>query len=66
MAPDARELNYAKYFDQGNQLLTQTAHGEDYNSNNTTRLEIEGMKQLLFKLDFMQRIARGEQAVPDD
>lgn len=66
VAPDARDLNYAKYFEQGNQRLTQTAHGEDYNSHNTTRLDVEGMKRLLLRLDFMQRIARGEQAVPED
>jgi len=64
--PDARDLNYEKYFEQGDQRLTQTAHGEDYNSHNTTRLDIEGMKQLLLKLDFMRRIARGEQVVPED
>jgi len=64
--PDGRDLNYEKYFEQGDQRLTQTAHGEDYNSHNTTRLDIEGMKQLLLKLDFMRRIARGEQVVPED
>jgi len=64
--PDARDLNYAKYFEQGDQRLTQTTHGEDYNSHNTTRLDIKGMQELLLKLDFMQRIARGERAVPED
>jgi UDP-glucose 4-epimerase len=64
--PDGRDLNYEKYFEQGDQRLTQTAHGEDYNSHNTTRLDVEGMKQLLLKLDFMRRIARGEQVVPED
>lgn len=61
--PDSRDLNYAKFVDQGEAKLTQTAHGEDYNSHNTTQLDVEGMKQLLLKLDFMQRIARGEHAV---
>lgn len=64
--PDGRDLNYAKYVEQGEQRLTQTAHGEDYNSHNTTRLEVEGMKQLLLKLDFMQKIARGEYAVAEE
>lgn len=64
--PDGRDLNYAKFVDQGEQRLTQTAHGEDYNSHNTTRLDVEGMKQLLLKLDFMQRIARGEHAVAEE
>ena len=52
--------------DQGEQRLTQTAHGEDYNSHNTTRLGVEGMKQLLLKLDFMQRIAQGEHALAEE
>jgi len=64
--PDGRDLNYAKFVEQGDQQLTQTAHGEDYNSHNTTRLDVEGMKKLLLKLDFMQRIARGEYAVAEE
>lgn len=64
--PDGRDLNYAKYVEQGEQRLTQTAHGEDYNSHNTTRLDVEGMKKLLLKLDFMQKIARGEYAVAEE
>ena len=64
--PDSRDLNYAKFVDQGQAKLTHTAHGEDYNSHNTTRLDVEGMKQLLLKLDFMQRIARGEHAVAEE
>ena len=63
---DGRDLNYAKFVDQGEKRLTQTAHGEDYNSHNTTRLDVEGMKQLLLKLDFMQKIARGETASPEE
>jgi len=63
---DGRDLNYAKFVDQGEQKLTQTAHGEDYNSHNTQRLDVEGMKQLLMKLDFMQKIACGEYAVAEE
>lgn len=58
--PDGRDLNYRKYFDEGQAKLTQAAHSEDYNSHNTTRLDLEGMKTLLLKLEGMQRIARGE------
>ena len=64
--PDARDLNYAKFVEQGEQRMTQSTHGEDYNSHNTTRLDVAGMKALLLKLDFMQRIARGEHAVAED
>lgn len=63
---DGRDLNYAKFIDQGEQKLTQTAHGEDYNSHNTQRLDVAGMKALLLKLDFMQQIARGEHAVAEE
>jgi UDP-N-acetylglucosamine 4,6-dehydratase len=64
--PDGRDLNYAKYVEQGEHRLTQTTHGEDYNSHNTTRLDLAAMKQLLLKLDFMRRISRGESAVAED
>ncbi len=57
---DGRDLNYGKFVDQGAQRLTQSAHGEDYNSHNTQRLDMSGMQQLLLKLDGMQRIAKGE------
>ncbi|AZG13623.1 MULTISPECIES: polysaccharide biosynthesis protein [Cupriavidus] len=64
--PDGRDLNYEKFFEKGEQRITQSLHGEDYNSHNTTRLDVEGMKTLLLKLDFMQRIARGEHAVAEE
>jgi UDP-N-acetylglucosamine 4,6-dehydratase len=64
--PDGRDLNYAKYVDQGERRLTQSNHGEDYNSHNTTRLDVAGMKALLLKLDFMRRIARGEHAEAEE
>ncbi|NMV41890.1 polysaccharide biosynthesis protein [Ralstonia insidiosa] len=64
--PDGRDLNYGKYVEEGEPRLTQSMHGEDYNSHNTTRLDVDGMKALLLKLDFMQRIARGEHATAED
>ena len=64
--PDGRDLNYSKYVEEGEPRLTQSMHGEDYNSHNTTRLDVHGMKALLLKLDFMQRIVRGEHAVAED
>lgn len=63
---DGRDLNYAKFVEQGDQKLTAAEHAEDYNSHNTQRLDAEGMKQLLLKLDFMQKIARGEHAVAEE
>lgn len=64
--PDGRDLNYAKFVEQGEQRLTQTSHNEDYNSHNTQQLDVDGMKQLLLKLDFMQRIAHGERTVAEE
>jgi UDP-N-acetylglucosamine 4,6-dehydratase len=61
--PDLRDLNYGKYVEQGEQTISQ---GEDYNSHNTTRLDVEGMKSLLMKLRFMQAIVRGERAVAEE
>lgn len=45
---DNRDLNYDKYFSKGNKHLDL---GESYHSHNTKRLDIEGMKQLLKKLE---------------
>jgi len=64
--PDGRDLNYAKFVDVGEDRITQALHGEEYNSENTQRLEIDSMKRLLLKLEFMQKIARGETAVAED
>jgi UDP-N-acetylglucosamine 4,6-dehydratase/5-epimerase len=62
--PDGRDLNYAKFVDQGERRLSHAV--EDYNSHNPTRLDVEGKKQLLLKLDFMRRIVAGEPAAPED
>jgi UDP-N-acetylglucosamine 4,6-dehydratase/5-epimerase len=63
VVPDGRDLNYAKFVEQGEKRITQT---EEYNSHNTTRLDVADMQKLLLKLEFMQRIARGEVATPED
>ena len=55
--PDLRDLNYAKFMDKGEVAISAS---EDYNSHNTSRLDVEGMKELLMKLNFMQQITRGE------
>ena len=48
---DNRNLNYQKYVDQGNADVEKI---EDYNSHNTRRLDVEGMKELLLKLDLFE------------
>ena len=44
---DSRDLNYDKYFVEGKEIAEQVC---DYNSDNTARLDREGMKKLLLKL----------------
>ncbi len=36
---DARDLNYSKFMEAGDRRITQSTHGEEYNSHNTTRLD---------------------------
>ncbi len=45
---DNRDLNYDKYFTKGNQKLN---FSESYTSHNTARLDVEGMKELLKRLE---------------
>jgi UDP-N-acetylglucosamine 4,6-dehydratase len=60
--PDLRDLNYSKYVEEGEEVISRL---DDYNSHNTERLDKDGMKRLLMKLDFMQAIARGETPVEE-
>jgi UDP-N-acetylglucosamine 4,6-dehydratase/5-epimerase len=48
---DNRDLNYDKYFVEGQEEVSLI---EDYHSHNTSRLDVEGMKELLLKLDFVR------------
>lgn len=48
---DTRDLNYDKFFVQGQEAVSVI---EDYHSHNTSRLDVEGMKQLLLKLEFIR------------
>ena len=48
---DARDLNYDKFFTEGDDAITRI---EDYHSHNTKRLDVEGMKALLLKLNFIR------------
>lgn len=55
---DNRNLNYAQYFSEGK---TEVDNFEEYHSHNTERLDIEGMKQLLFRLPIIQKEILGNQ-----
>ena len=48
---DSRDLNYGKYFVEGEVEASQI---EDYTSHNTHRLDIEGVKKTLMKLDIIR------------
>ena len=48
---DTRDLNYDKYFVDGDQLLTTE---EEYNSHNTQRLTIDEIKQKLLQLEYVR------------
>ncbi|WP_306540412.1 nucleoside-diphosphate sugar epimerase/dehydratase [Dysgonomonas sp.] len=52
---DNRDLNYDKYFVEGQQKISSI---EDYHSHNTNRLDIDGMKKLLQKLDIINEFIR--------
>ena len=61
--PDLRDLNYEKFVELGEEKIS---HTEDYNSHNTERLDVEGMKGLLMKLEFVQALVRGEYIPPEE
>jgi UDP-glucose 4-epimerase len=56
LRPDTRDLNYGRYFEEGQLRISEA---EDYNSHNTKRLDLEGMKTLLMKLDFIRDLVAG-------
>ena len=49
---DTRDLNYNLYFSNGESKISKI---EDYTSHNTERLDLEGIKDLLMKLDFIKK-----------
>lgn len=61
--PDLRDLNYDKFIDQGEEKITTA---EEYSSDNTDQLGVEGMKKLLEKLNFIKAALRGENADPEE
>ncbi|MBE6400932.1 MAG: NAD-dependent epimerase/dehydratase family protein [Verrucomicrobia bacterium] len=48
---DTRDLNYDKFFVDGQEKVSVI---EDYHSHNTARLDVEGMKKLLLKLEMIR------------
>ena len=53
---DDRDLNYGKYFETGKKEFSEA---EDYTSHNTERLDVQGMKDMLLKLDYVRNALEG-------
>ena len=51
ISADTRDLNYDKFFIEGESEISAQ---EDYNSHNTKRLNIEEIKEMLLKIDYIQ------------
>lgn len=54
---DNRDLNYAAFFSEGNDMVSLK---EDYNSHNISRLDVAGMCELLVKLDCVKEAMHGK------
>jgi UDP-N-acetylglucosamine 4,6-dehydratase/5-epimerase len=57
VAADNRDLNYAAFFSEGQKEVSQV---EDYNSHNVKNQDVDGMCELLRRLDCVQHAVRGE------
>lgn len=56
IVPDDRDLNYGKYFTEGQEKVS---HMEDYNSHNTQRLTVAEIKEKLLTLDYIRQELKG-------
>ena len=61
--PDLRDLNYKKFMEQGE---TKISEAVEYNSHNTTRLNVDAMKNLLKKLRFINSTLNGQNLEAED
>ncbi len=57
---DARDLNYNKYFIEGD---LEIAKQEEYNSFNTERLNVDGVVEKLLRLDYIQKELESQEQV---
>ena len=57
VSPDLRDLNYGKFVEHGEPKISGAL---DYNSHNTTRLNMDGMQALLMKVGFIQATLQGK------
>lgn len=56
IVPDDRDLNYGKYFTEGQEEVSRL---EDYNSHNTQRLSVAEVKEKLIQLDYIKQELQG-------
>lgn len=61
--PDLRDLNYEKFVELGEEKIS---NAEDYNSHNTTQLDVSGMQKLLLNLNFIREAQRGNYSGLED
>ena len=55
--PDLRDLNYGKFVESGE---TRISLAMDYNSHNTSRIKVKGMKDLLLKLTLIKKLVQSQ------
>jgi len=55
---DTRDLNYDKYFVDGDKEIVKI---EEYNSENTTRLDVDSVIEKLMTTDYIKSVLKGEQ-----
>lgn len=63
ISPDLRDLNYGKFYESGEIKVTGS---EEYNSHNTRRLDVDGMIDLLSKLNFVRALKEGLIVEPEE
>lgn len=61
--PDSRDLNYEKFFDEGETKITESV---DYTSESTEQLGLEEMKALLLRLGYVRDRLKGKHAEPSE
>ncbi len=61
--PDLRDLNYAKFVEQGEVKITESV---EFNSHNTVRLDVPGMQALLNQLSFIRNAVGGRYSEPEE
>jgi len=59
---DTRDLNYEKYFNQGDKTIEDIV---EYTSSNTVQLDVEGTKKKLLTVDYVVQELSGKKAIAE-